>query len=157
MNKILLMGRLTRDPEVRYSQNGGNQTAVARFSLAVDRRFKRQNEPETDFFNCTAFGRQGEFVEKYLKQGTKILLTGRVQNDNYTNKNGEKVYSVQIIAEEIEFAESKSSQSGQPSMAAPAAPTASVPEMPNPQEAADDGFINIPNGIEEELPFNTTH
>ena len=96
MNKIILMGRLTRDPETRYSQ-GENQTAIARFSLAVDRRFKRQGDAEADFFNCTAFGRQAEFVEKYLKQGTKILLTGRVQNDNYTNRNGEKVYSVQII------------------------------------------------------------
>ena len=111
MNKRILMGRLTRDPETRYSQ-GENQLAIARFSLAIDRRFKRQGEPEADFFNCTAFGRQAEFVEKYLKQGTKILLTGRVQNDNYTNKNGEKVYSVQIIAEEIEFAESKNAQTG---------------------------------------------
>ena len=109
MNKIILMGRLTRDPETRYSQ-GENQTAIARFSLAVDRRFKRQGDAEADFFNCTAFGRQAEFVEKYLKQGTKILLTGRVQNDNYTNRNGEKVYSVQIIAEEIEFAESRNAQ-----------------------------------------------
>ena len=106
MNKIILMGRLTRDPEVRYSQ-GESSLAIARFSLAVDRRYKRQGEPDADFFNCTAFGKQAEFVEKYLKQGTKILLSGRVQNDNYTNKEGQKVYSVQIIAEEIEFAESK--------------------------------------------------
>ena len=111
MNKIILMGRLTRDPEVRYSQ-GESSLAIARFSLAVDRRFKRQGEAEADFFNCTAFGKQAEFVEKYLKQGTKILLTGRVQNDNYTNKEGQKVYSVQIIAEEIEFAESKAAASG---------------------------------------------
>ena len=85
MNKIILMGRLTRDPEVRYSQ-GESSLAIGRFSLAVDRRFKRQGEAEADFFNCTAFGKQAEFVEKYLKQGTKILLSGRVQNDNYTNK-----------------------------------------------------------------------
>ena len=158
MNKIILMGRLTRDPEVRYSQ-GESQTAVARFTLAVDRRFKRQNEPEADFFSCTAFGRQGEFVEKYLRQGTKILLAGRVQNDNYTNKNGEKVYSVQIIAEEIEFAESKSAQGGQAAIPAqPSQAAGPAPAMPSPQDAAaDDGFINIPNGIEEELPFNTTH
>ncbi len=143
MNKIILMGRLTRDPEIRFSQ-GDNQTAIARFSLAVDRRFKRQGDAEADFFNCTTFGRQAEFVEKYLKQGTKILLTGRVQNDNYTNKNGEKVYSVQIIAEEIEFAESKASQGG-----------GGFTPSPNPVQAADDGFLNIPNGIEEELPFNT--
>lgn len=148
MNKIILMGRLTRDPETRYSQ-GENQTAIARFSLAVDRRFKRQGDAEADFFNCTAFGRQAEFVEKYLKQGTKILLTGRVQNDNYTNRNGEKVYSVQIIAEEIEFAESRNAQGN--------AGASFQNPMPNPVQAADDGFLNIPNGIEEELPFNTTH
>lgn len=145
MNKIMLMGRLTRDPETRYSQ-GESQFAIARFSLAVDRRFKRQGEPDADFFSCTAFGKQGEFVEKYLKQGTKILLSGRVQNDNYTNKNGEKVYSVQIIAEEIEFAESKASQGG----------GGFQPVQPDPTQAADDGFLNIPNGIEEELPFNTS-
>ena len=148
MNKIILMGRLTRDPETRYSQ-GENQTAIARFSLAVDRRFKRQGDAEADFFNCTAFGRQAEFVEKYLKQGTKILLTGRVQNDNYTKRNGEKVYSVQIIAEEIEFAESRNAQGN--------AGASFQNAMPNPVQAADDGFLNIPNGIEEELPFNTTH
>ena len=148
MNKIILMGRLTRDPETRYSQ-GENQTAIARFSLAVDRRFKRQGDAEADFFNCTAFGRQAEFVEKYLKQGTKILLTGRVQNDNYTNRNGEKVYSVQIIAEEIEFAESRNAQGN--------AGASFQNAMPNPVQAADDGFLNIPNGIGEELPFNTTH
>ena len=146
MNKIILMGRLTRDPETRYTQ-GDSQFAVARFALAVDRRFKRQGEPEADFFNCTAFGKQGEFVEKYLKQGTKILISGRIQNDNYTNKNGEKVYSVQVIVEEIEFAESKSAQSGA---------TGFQPIQPDPSQAADDGFLNIPNGIEEELPFNTS-
>ena len=143
MNKIILMGRLTRDPEIRYSQ-GDSQFAIGRFSLAVDRRFKRQGDPDADFFNCTAFGRQAEFVEKYLKQGTKILLTGRVQNDNYTNKNGEKVYSVQIVAEEIEFAESKG-QGNTGNM---------TPAQPNPAAAIDDGFINVPNGIEEELPFS---
>ncbi|MBE5928203.1 MAG: single-stranded DNA-binding protein [Lachnospiraceae bacterium] len=147
MNKVILMGRLTRDPETRYSQ-GENQTAIARFSLAVDRRFKRQGDAEADFFNCSAFGRQAEFVEKYLRQGTKILLTGRVQNDNYTNRNGEKVYSVQIIAEEIEFAESKNAQGGGNTY---------QPQAPSPAQAADDGFLNIPNGIEEELPFNVTH
>ena len=109
MNKAILMGRLTRAPEVRYSQNDSNM-AIARFSLAVDRRYKKQGDETTaDFFNCTAFGKQGEFVEKYLKQGTKIVVTGRIQNDNYTNKEGQKVYSVQIMVEEIEFAESKAS------------------------------------------------
>ena len=144
MNKVIMMGRLTRDPEVRYSQNE-NSTAIARFSLAVDRRFKRDGEPTADFFNCTAFGKQGEFVEKYLKQGTKVVITGRVQNDNYTNKNGEKVYSVQIMVEEIEFAESKAAASGQGSDFAPT-------QSSNPAPAPD-GFMNIPTGFEE-LPFN---
>ena len=137
MNKIILMGRLTRDPEVRYSQ-GESSLAIARFSLAVDRRFKRQGEPEADFFNCTAFGKQAEFVEKYLKQATKILLSGRVQNDNYTNKEGQKVYSVQIMIEEIEFAESKA--------------TSDNNNIPPSQ--SQDGFMNIPEGLEEELPFS---
>lgn len=144
MNKVFLMGRLTRDPEVRYSQNE-NSTAIARFSLAVDRRFKRDGEATADFFNCTAFGKQGEFVEKYLKQGTKVVVIGRIQNDNYTNKNGEKVYSVQIMVEEIEFAESKAAASNQgfdSPMPAPA-----------PQNNASEGFMNIPSGFEE-LPFN---
>ena len=111
MNKVILMGRLTRDPEVRYSQ-GASQTAVARFSVAVDRRFKREGEPDADFFNCTAFGKQAEFIERYLHKGTKIVLSGRVQNDNYTNKEGQMVYSVRIMVEEIEFAESKNASSG---------------------------------------------
>ena len=106
MNKIILMGRLTKTPEVRYSQ-GATQTAIARFLLAVDRRWKREGEPDADFFNCTAFGRTAEFAEKYLNQGTKVVVIGRVQNDNYTNKDGQKVYSVQVIVEEMEFAESK--------------------------------------------------
>ena len=146
MNKVIMMGRLTRDPEVRYSQ-GASQTAVARFSLAVDRRFKREGEPEADFFNCTAFGRQAEFVEKYLRQGTKIVLSGRVQNDNYTNKEGAKVYSVQIMVDEIEFAESKNA-SGAGVGGAP------VGQRPSPSAAGSDGFMSIPDGIEEELPFN---
>ena len=147
MNKVILMGRLTRDPEVRYSQ-GASQTAVGRFSLAVDRRFKREGQPEADFFNCTTFGRQAEFVEKYLNQGTKVVVVGSVQNDNYTNKNGEKVYSVQIIVDEIEFAESKSAQSangfggGTP-----------MDSAPTPSAASGDGFANIDESIEDELPF----
>lgn len=149
MNKVILMGRLTRDPEVRYSQ-GASSTAVAKFSIAVDRRFKRDGEPEADFFNCTAFGKQGEFVEKYLKKGTKILVGGRVQNDNYTNKEGQKVYSVQIIIEEIEFAESKNSGSASTGFAQGGFETAKAPE---PTGAAGDGFMNIPTGVEEELPF----
>ena len=141
MNKFILMGRLTRDPEVRYSQ-GDSQMTIARFSLAVDRRFKKQGDTVTaDFFNCTAFGKQGEFVEKYLKQGIKILLTGHIQNDNYTNKEGQKVYTIQIIVEELEFAESKSSQGSNDN------------SQPSQGEADADGFINIPDSIDSTLPF----
>lgn len=147
MNKVILMGRLTRDPEVRYSQ-GDSQMAIARFSLAVDRRFKRQGDTVTaDFFNCTAFGKQGEFVEKYLKQGTKIVVTGRIQNDNYTNKEGQKVYSVQIIVEEIEFAESKNAAGGGSTFQGAPAGGSQEPMMP------EDGFMNIPDGIDNTLPF----
>ena len=149
MNKVIMMGRLTRDPEVRYSQ-GASQTAVGRFSLAVDRRFKREGQPEADFFNCTTFGRQAEFVEKYLHQGTKIVITGSVQNDNYTNKNGEKVYSVQIIVDEIEFAESKAAAAQNGGGNFGGAPAGGAP---TPSAASGDGFINIEEGIEDELPF----
>ncbi|MBO4697854.1 MAG: single-stranded DNA-binding protein [Lachnospiraceae bacterium] len=151
MNKVILMGRLTRDPEVRYSQ-GANSTAVARYSIAVDRRFKRDGEPDADFFNCTVFGKGAEFAEKYLKQGTKIVITGRVENDNYTNKDGQKVYGTRILVEEQEFAESKNAAAGNGSgngfagngfgSAAPAAPS------------AGEGFMDIPDGVNEELPFN---
>ena len=147
MNKVILMGRLTRDPEVRYSQ-GENGSAVARFSLAVDRRFKRAGDAEADFFNCTAFGRQAEFVERYLKRGTKMVVTGRIQNDNYTTRDGQKVYSVQIIVEELEFAESKAAAgSNDGGYHQPA-------DRPSPAAAVGDGFMNIPDGIDEELPFN---
>lgn len=139
MNKIILLGRLTRDPEIRYSQ-GENSMAIARFTIAANRRYKREGEPDADFFNCTAFGKQAEFVEKYLKQATKILLSGRVQNDNYTNKEGQKVYSVQIMVEELEFAESKgTSDTGTQQQATP--------------QTDNNGFMNIPAGLEEELPF----
>ena len=147
MNKVLLMGRLTRDPEVRYSTNrNGEQTAIGSFSIAVDRRFAKESETQADFFNCTAFGKQGEFVEKYLKKGTKVVVVGRLQNDNYTNKNGEKVYSVRIITEEIEFAESKAAQAGSQGGNAPAP----VPSAPVP---APDDFLSIPDGLENDLPF----
>lgn len=144
MNKVILMGNLTRDPEIRYSQ-GENSLAIARFSIAVNRRFSRQGDTDTDFFNCTAFGKQAEFVEKYFKQGSRMLLTGRVQNDNYTNKNGEKVYSVQIMVEEVEFAERKSAQSNN---------QAQNQNQPAQANGADDDFMNIPDGIEDGLPFN---
>ena len=148
MNKVILMGRLTRDPEIRYSQ-GATATAVGRFSIAVDRRFKREGQPEADFFNCTTFGKTSEFVEKYLHQGTKVVVCGHIQNDNYTNKNGEKVYSVQIMVDEIEFAESKNAS--QAYNAGGAAPVAG--QAPAPSAASGDGFINIEDGIEDELPF----
>ena len=143
MNKIIIMGRLTRDPDIRYTQ-GENQTAIARFSLAVDRRLKREGEPDADFFNCTAFGRQAEFAEKYLKKGTKIAIIGRAQNDNYTDRNGQKVYSVQIMVEEMEFAESKSknAEAGQQDRSS---------ERPS---YTGDGFMAIPEGTEDELPFS---
>lgn len=147
MNKIILMGRLTRDPEVRYSQ-GTSQTAVGRFSLAVDRKYKREGDPEADFFNCTVFGKQAEFVEKYLRQGIKVVVTGRVQNDNYTNKAGEKVYAVQVLVDEIEFAESKNSSSAGGS-------AYQAGTRPSPAQASGgDGFMTIPEEEQEELPFN---
>lgn len=136
MNKVILMGRLTRDPEIRISQ-GENTLTIAKFSIAVDRKYQKNGEKETDFFNCVAFGKLADFVDRYLKQGTKILLTGRVENNNYTNKEGQKVYSVNIMADEIEFAESKNSQ-----------------DRPTPKAADADGFMNIPDAIDEELPFN---
>ena len=149
MNKVILMGNLTRDPEIRYSQ-GENSLAIARFSIAVNRRFSRQGDTDTDFFNCTAFGKQAEFVEKYFKQGSRMLLTGRVQNDNYTNKNGERVYSVQIMADENEFAERKSTADANASRGA----SNFGGGAPEPAMAADDDFMNIPDGIEDGLPFN---
>ena len=145
MNKVILMGRLTRDPEVRYS-NGDNQMAIARYSIAVDRRGKRDTEGQTaDFINCVAFGKAGEFAEKYFHKGTKIAVTGRIQTGSYTNKDGQKVYTTDIVIEEQEFAESKNA-SGDAGFA-PA-------DRPSPSSAAGDGFMNIPDGIDEELPFN---
>lgn len=147
MNKAIIIGRLTRDPEVRYSQ-GQNSQCVARFSVAVDRKFKKEGEPEADFFNCTSFGKQAEFVEKYLKKGTKVVVTGRMQNDNYTTKDGQKVYSVKIMVEELEFAESKGGSSREERDAAALAAAGYSPS------STGDGFMNIPDGIDEELPFN---
>lgn len=159
MNKVILMGRLTRDPEVRYSQ-GNSQTAVARYSVAVDRRFKREGEPDADFFNCTSFGKQAEFVERYLHKGTKVVLSGRIQNDNYTNREGQMVYSVRIIVEDVEFAESKNASGGNPdggfggyNGGAASSGSNNSYNRPAPSGAGD-GFMNIPDGIDEELPFN---
>ena len=143
MNKVILMGRLTRDPEVRYSQ-GENTTAVARFTLAVDRRFKQEGGAIADFIGCVAFGKNAEFIEKYFRQGTKALITGRIQTGSYTNRDGQKVYITDVVVEETEFAESKKTAeaNGQNS---------SHPRSPVP---GSDGFMNIPDGIDEELPFN---
>jgi len=151
MNKAILIGRLTRDPEVRYSQ-GDNSMAIARFTLAVDRRFRRAGEQgETDFIGCVAFGKQAEFVEKYFRQGMKMVLTGRIQTGSYTNKDGQKVYTTDIVAEEIEFAESKAA-SGSADSGYQA--NFSRSNYPEPSTAMGDGFMNIPDGIDEELPFN---
>ena len=148
MNKVILMGRLTRDPEVRYSQ-GENATAIARYTLAVDRRFNRNNDDQTaDFISCVAFGRSGEFAEKYLHKGTKIAVTGRIQTGSYTNKDGVKVYTTDVVVEDQEFAESKNASQQAGGAYAPAGRTQSAPM------AAGDGFMNIPDGIDEELPFN---
>ena len=149
MNKVILMGRLTRDPEVRYSA-GENSMAIARYTLAVDRRFKRDGEATADFISCVAFGRAAEFAERYFRQGIRIVVSGRIQTGSYTNRDGNKVYTTDVVVEEQEFAESKAvsdSHVGQvASMGAPA-PT------PTPSMASADGFMNIPEGIDEELPF----
>lgn len=150
MNKVILMGRLTRDPEVRYSQ-GDNPTAIARYTLAVDRRFTRNNgsgdEQSADFINCVAFGKTGEFAEKYLRKGTKVAIEGRIQTGSYTNKDGQKVYTTEVVVENHEFAESKNGGQGG-GFNAPAGNSDAAPS------GAGDGFMNVPDGIEEELPFN---
>ena len=143
MNKVILMGRLTRDAEVRYSQ-GENATAVARFSLAVDRRFRRDNQDQSaDFINCVAFGKTGEFLERFGRKGTKFVVEGRIQTGSYTNKEGQKVYTTDVVVENIEFAESKAAAGQQGNQQAPAQP-----------ETDANGFMNIPEGIDEELPFS---
>ena len=140
MNKVILMGRLTRDPEIRYSQ-GENSLAIARYTLAVDRRFKRDGEPTADFINCVAFGRQAEHVERYYRQGLKVVVSGRIQTGSYTNKEGIKVYTTEVVVEEQEFAESMAEREHTQT-------PASAPE------SSGDGFMNIPEGIDEELPFH---
>jgi single-strand DNA-binding protein len=142
MNKVILMGRLTKDPDIRYSQ-GEKSTAVARFSLAVDRKFKQEGQPTADFINCLAFGKRAEFIEKYCRKGTKLVVEGSWQTGSYTNKDGNKVYTNECLIENCEFAESKAAaQNSQPA------------EGSSPSSAAGDGFMNIPVGIDEELPFN---
>jgi single-strand DNA-binding protein len=141
MNKSILIGRLTRDPEVRYSQ-ATPPVAIARFSIAVDRKFKTADGQDADFINCQAFGKTAEFVKKYFTKGMKIVIDGHIQTGSYTNKDGQKVYTTDVVAENVEFAESKGN-GGQGGAT-----------RPEPSAANGDGFMNIPDGIDEELPFN---
>lgn len=142
MNKVILMGRLTREPDVRYSQNVDGSMAIARYTLAVDRRRGKDQEQTADFISCVAFGKSGEFAEKYLHQGTKIAVTGRIQTGSYTNKDGQKVYTTDVVVEDHEFAESKSAATNTPS-------------RPESGQMLGDGYMAIPDGVDDEgLPFN---
>ena len=155
MNKVILCGRLTRDPDVRYSQ-GDSATAIARYTLAVDRRFSRRDQQDAqtaDFIGIVAFGKAGEFAEKYLRKGTKVIVTGRIQTGSYTNKDGVKVYTTDVVAEDQEFAESKNSAGSNGGNFGGDMPSMSN-SAPAPSSAPEDGFMNIPDGIDEELPFN---
>lgn len=149
MNKVMLMGRLARDPEVRYSQ-GETPIAIARFTLAVNRWGRQQNDtqPSADFISCICFGKIAEVVEKYCKQGSKIAITGHIQTGSYTNRDGQKVYTTEVVLEELEFAESKQEQSGNAGI------SSGTTAGPEPSAATGDGFMNIPDGIGDELPFN---
>ena len=137
MNKVILIGRVVRDAEIRYSQ-GANTTCIARYTLAVDRKFKQEGQPTADFINCIAFGKLGEFAEKYLHKGIKIAVTGRIQTGSYKNKDGNTVYTTDVVVENTEFCESKNSSGS----------------SAEPQPKPDDSFMSIPDGIDEELPFN---
>lgn len=139
MNVIILKGRLTRDPEIRYSQ-GANSMAIARFSLAVNRRFKREGDPEADFFNCVAFGKQAETIEKFLSKGVEIAVRGHLQTGSYQNKEGQTVRTVDVIVDEFDFCGSKASNGGGQSKQTVVHGTA--------------GFVNVPEGLDDELPFN---
>ncbi len=154
MNKVILCGRLTRDPDVRYSQ-GDAPSAIARYTLAVDRRMRRDSgnadQQTADFIGIVAFGRAGEFAEKYLRKGTKVIVTGRIQTGSYTNKDGVKVYTTDVVAEDQEFAESKNAAA---SNGGSFGGDSSAPSNEPAPSAAGDGFMNIPDGIDEELPFN---
>ena len=140
MNKVILCGRLTRDPEIRYTQ-GAESMVIARYTIAIDRKYKKDGENTADFINCIAFSKNAEFAEKYLRKGTKLLVTGHIQTGSYTNKDGQKVYTTDVVIEEQEFAESKKSQEDQQ-------------ERPTQMPVDENGFMNIPDGIDEELPFN---
>lgn len=146
MNKVILMGRLTRDPEVRYSA-GENSLAIARYTLAVDRRFKRDGEATADFISCVVFGKQAEFAEKYFRQGIRIVVSGRIQTGSYTNRDGVKVYTMEVVVEEQEFAESKAVSDSHVNR------SASQPAAPDMADSSAEGFMNIPDEIGGELPF----
>ena len=153
MNKVILMGRLTRDPEVRYSQ-GERQMAIARYTLAVDRRGRANTsngEQTADFIQCVAFDRSAEFAEKYFHQGTKLVVTGRIQTGSYSNKDGQKVYTTDIVVDDQEFADSKNASGGNEGGYG----NSYQQSRPAPSSAIGDGFMNIPDGVEDEgLPFN---
>ena len=150
MNRVILMGRLTRDPEVRYSQ-GERAMAIARYTLAVDRRFRRDGEPTADFIPCVIFGRSAEFAEKYFRQGMRVLISGRIQTGSYTNRDGQKVYTTDIVVDDQEFADSKNASSGNEGGYG----NSYQQSRPAPSSAIGDGFMNIPDGVEDEgLPFN---
>ena len=138
MNKTVLMGRLTADPQVRYSQ-GDNATAVARYTLAVNRKFKKDGEPTADFIPCVVFGKSAEFTEKYFRKGMQVAISGRIQTGSYTNKDGNKIYTTDVVVEEQEFAESKAASQNNGSGSTP---------------VSSDGFLNIPDGVDTQLPFN---
>ena len=150
MNKVILMGRLTRDPDVRYSQ-GENASAFARYTLAVDRRFRRDGEATADFISCVSFGRTAEFAEKYFRQGMRVLVSGRIQTGSYTNRDGQKVYTTDIVVDDQEFADSKNASGGNEGGYG----NSYQQSRPAPSSAIGDGFMNIPDGVEDEgLPFN---
>lgn len=138
MNKTVLMGRLTADPQVRYSQ-GDNATAVARYTLAVNRKFKKDGEPTADFIPCVVFGKSAEFTEKYFRKGMQVAISGRIQTGSYTNKDGNKIYTTDVVVEEQEFAESKVASQNNGSGSTP---------------VSSDGFLDIPDGVDTQLPFN---
>ena len=144
MNFTALMGRLTADPDVRYTQSD-KPICTARYTLAVERRFERDGEPNADFIRCISFGKNGEFAEKYFKKGTKIALTGRIQTGSYTNKDGQKVYTTDVVVDTQEFAESKNASQNQDNATLNAASNTPL---------TLDGFMSVPDGIDEELPFS---
>lgn len=145
MNAAVLMGRLTRDPDVRYTQ-GPEQKAVARFTLAVDRRIRSENGPSADFISCVAFGKAAEFIEKYFRKGMKMSVTGRIQTGTYTNKEGQKVYTTDVVCNEVEFVEKKAAGEGAGNQAAGAGQNYGTPD--------DDGFMQIPDALDDNLPFS---